>query len=199
MAGLLAAEALAGAAPDLFVHEPGELGVASVLSRAFPLGNDVVRYVTRDQQQLDNPSGARTHAERLITTRLRSKAAAIRSGEEPAVLPSAPPEPAHHVTRRPAQRHVLFLQPVRYTDRLGQPVLHAAWAARVPVSVAEAAIKRGLAIDADTDAAREKMKEMAELRRRTSARMPAVTIEDTIDLGVNLAEEVEPSEISGAA
>jgi hypothetical protein len=74
LVGLLAAEALAGAAPKLFVHEPGELGVASTLSRAFPLGNDVVRYVTRDQQQLDNPSGAQIHAARLITTRLRHKA-----------------------------------------------------------------------------------------------------------------------------
>ena len=99
--GLLAAEALAGAAPNLFVHEPGELGVASVLYRAFPLGDDVVRYVTRDQQQLDNPSGAQTHAERLIMTRLRTKAGAIRSGQEPAVLPSAPPEPARHVDRVP--------------------------------------------------------------------------------------------------
>ena len=39
--GLLAAEALAGAAPNLFDHEPGELGVASVLYRAFPLSDDV--------------------------------------------------------------------------------------------------------------------------------------------------------------
>ena len=37
VAGLLAAEALAGATPDLFVDEPGELGAASVLSRAFRL------------------------------------------------------------------------------------------------------------------------------------------------------------------
>jgi len=83
LVGLLAAEALAGVAPKLSVHEAGELGVASTLSRAFPLGNDVVRYVTRDQQQLDNPSGAQTHAERLITTHLRTKADAIRSDQEP--------------------------------------------------------------------------------------------------------------------
>jgi hypothetical protein len=198
VAGLLAAEALAGAAPDLFVHEPGELGSTSILSRAFPLGSDVVRFVTRDQQQLATPSGAAKQAEMLITTRLRTKAAAIRSGQELAVLPSAPPEQPHLVTRRP-QRHVLFLQPVRYTSRFGRPVLHDAWAARVPALVAEAAIKRGVAMNADTDAAREKMTEMAELRRRTSARMPAVTVEDTIDLGVSLAEEVDTSEISGAA
>jgi len=174
--------------------------VASTLSRAFPLGNDVVRYVTRDQQQLDNPSGAQIHAARLITTRLRHKAGAIRSGQEPPVLPSTLPEPDHHVGRRPAQRHVLFLQPVRYTNRFGQPVLHDAWSARVPAPVAEAAIKLGVAIDADSDAARSKMTEMAELRqRRTSARLPAVTIEDTIDLGVSLAEETEPLGISGAA
>ena len=72
-------------------------------------------------------------------------------------------------------------------------MLCAAWTARVPAPVAEAAIERGIALDADTDAAREKMKEMAELRRRISPRLgPAVTIEDTIDLGVNLAEQVEP-------
>jgi hypothetical protein len=64
----------------------------------------------------------------------------------------------------------------------------------VPAIVAEAAIKRGIAIDADTDAAREKMTQMAEFRGRTSARMPAVTVEDSVDLGVNLAEEVETSE-----
>ena len=51
VAGLLAAEALAGATPDLFVDEPGELGAASVLSRGFSLGHDVIRFVTRDQQQ----------------------------------------------------------------------------------------------------------------------------------------------------
>jgi hypothetical protein len=59
----------------------------------------------------------------------------------------------------------------------------------VPASVAEAAIKQGLGLDADTDAAREKMTEMAELRLRISTRQPAVTIDDTIDLGVNLDEE----------
>jgi hypothetical protein len=51
VAGLLAAEALAGATPDLFVDQPDELGVASVLHRGFPLGDDVVRFVTRDQQR----------------------------------------------------------------------------------------------------------------------------------------------------
>jgi hypothetical protein len=188
---LLAAEALAGATPDLFVDQPDELGVASVLHRGFPLGDDVVRFVTRDQQRLCKTAGAREHAERLITTRLRAKADAIRARHEPPVL-SSPPEPMHHVGRRPVQRHVLFLQAVRYTNRFGEPVLHDAWSARVPAPVAEAAIKRGLALDADTDAAREKMTEM-QLRRRTSPLMPAVTIDDTIDLGVNLAEEIEPS------
>jgi DNA repair exonuclease SbcCD ATPase subunit len=52
VAALLAAEALAGAMPDLFIHKPDELGIASVLHRAFPLGDDVVRDVTRNQQQL---------------------------------------------------------------------------------------------------------------------------------------------------
>ena len=79
-------------------------------------------------------------------------------------------------------------------SRFGHPVLHDAWTARVPAPVAEEAIKRGLALDADTDAAREKMTEMASFADARSARMPAVTVEDTIDLGVNLAEEVEPSE-----
>ena len=89
---------------------------------------------------------------------------------------------------------------MRYIDRFGVPVLHDAWAARVPAPVAEAAIKQGLGLDADTEAGGAKMKEMAELRlRRTSPRLPAVTLEDTIDLGVNLAEEVETSKISGAA
>jgi hypothetical protein len=198
VAGLLAAEALAGAAPALFVQEPGELGVASVLARGFPLGDDVVRFVTRDQQRLGKSSGAHEHAELLITTRLRDKAAAIRSGHEPCILPSAPPEPPPR-PRRPAQRHVLFLHPIRYTDRLGRLVMHDAWAARVPAPVADAAIKRGVAIDADTEAARNKMTEMAELRGRRSARMPAVTVEDSIDLGVSLAEKIDKSEISGAA
>ena len=149
VAGLLAAEALAGATPDLFVDQPDELGVASVLHRGFPLGDDVVRFVTRDQQRLCKTAGAREHAERLITTRLRAKADAIRARHEPPVL-SSPPEPMHHVGRRPVQRHVLFLQAVRYTNRFGEPVLHDAWSARVPAPVAEAAIKRGLALDADT-------------------------------------------------
>ena len=68
VAGLLAAEALAGATPDLFVDQPDELGVASVLHRGFPLGDDVVRFVTRDQQWLCKTAGAREHAERLIDT-----------------------------------------------------------------------------------------------------------------------------------
>jgi hypothetical protein len=188
VAGLLAAEALAGTTPNLFVDEPDELGVSSVLHRGFPLGDDVVRYVTRDQRQLVQPSGARDHAALLITARLRAKADAIRARREPPILPVAPPEPVRHIRLHPTERHVLFLQPVRYTDRFGQPVLHDAWAARVPAPVAKAAITRGLALDADTDVAREKMAEM-QLRRRTSSRMPAVTIDDTIDLGVNLAEE----------
>ena len=73
---------------------PASSGLHRSSLARFPLGDDVVRYVTRDQQQLDNPSGAQIHAERLITTRLRTKAGAIRSGQEPPVLPSAPPEPA---------------------------------------------------------------------------------------------------------
>ena len=105
-----------------------------------------------------------------------------------------------HIGRRHAERHVLFLQPVRYTDRFGQLLMHDAWSARVPAPIAEAAIKLGVAIDAETGAAREKMAELAELRaRRTSPRLPAVTLEDTIDLGVNLAEEVQTPKISGAA
>ena len=56
----------------------------------------------------------------------------------------------------------------------------------MPTPIAEVAIKRGVAIEADTDAAREKMAEMAELRaRRVSPRLPAVTVEDTVDLGVD--------------
>jgi hypothetical protein len=159
----------------------------------------VVRFETWDKQQL-KPSGAPKQAELLITGRLRAQAAAIRSGHEPAALPSAPPEPDRHLETPPPERHVLFLQPARYTGRGGLPVLCTAWSARVPPRVAEAAIKQGLALDADTDAAREKMKEMAERRWRVPQRLGrAVTIEDTIDLGVNLAEELEPSEISGAA
>jgi hypothetical protein len=197
---LLAAEALAGAMPDLFIHKADELGVASVLHRAFPLGDDVVRDVTRDQQQLEKSSGARHHAALLISTRLRAKADAIRARHEPPVIPAAPPEPVRHIRRRSAERHVLFLQPVRYFDRFGELVLQDAWSARVPAPIADAAIKQGVAIDADNDAAREKMAEMAELRaHRTSPRLPALTLEDTIDLGVNLAEEVETSKISGAA
>jgi hypothetical protein len=195
VAGLLAAEALAGVAPDLFVNDVDELGIASILSRGFALGNGVVRFKTRDNQRLD-PSSALKHAEVLITTGLRAKAAAIRSGEEPAVLPSVRPEPKRYFKPRLPERHVLFLEPVRYTGRRGQPVLCAAWTARVPAPVAEAAIERGIALDAETDAARAKMKEMVERRRLIS---PAITIEDTIDLGVNFAEQVEPSEISGAA
>lgn len=173
VAGLLAAEALAGAAPDLFVDKPVGLGVASVLALGFSLGHGVVRFETRDQKLLAKDSGAREHAECLITTPLRTKAAAIRAGGEPAVLPSAPPEPAHHVERRPARRHVLFVEPVRYSGRGGQPVLHAAWTAWVPVPVAEAAIKKGFALDADTDAARMKMKEMGTPPTRSAAARPS--------------------------
>ena len=43
------------------------------------------------------------------------------------------------------------------------------------------------------------MTEMAELRRRTSPRIPAAVFGNTIDLGENLAEEAETSEVSGAA
>lgn len=193
VAGLLAAEALAGAMPELFVHKHEDLGVASVLARGFSLGHGVVRFETRDQQQLAEPSCAREHAERLITTPLRAKAAAIRSGEEPAALPSALPQPAYDVERPPATCHILFLEPVRYTGRGGQPVVHAAWTARVPVLVAEAAIKRGLALDPDTDEAREKMRKMAE-RRQRGRLAPAVILEEAIDLGVNLTEDLEPSE-----
>ena len=96
VASVLGAEALAGAVPDLFLNDIDEYGFGSILSRGFALGEDMVRFKTRDTQQLE-PSSARDHAELLITTRLRSKAAAIRSGDEPPVLPSAPPEPDRHV------------------------------------------------------------------------------------------------------
>jgi molecular chaperone GrpE (heat shock protein) len=195
VAGLITAEALAAAAPDLFATEPGDIGVSSILRRGFSLGNGVVRFETRDQEQLAESSGAHAYAEHLLTSRLRAKAAAIRAGDEPAVFPSAPSAPVEKFARRPELRHVLFLEPVRYLGRGGQPVIHAAWTARVPAPVAKAAIKQGLALDADTDAGRAKMKEMAEHRRRVSRRLDAtITVEDTIDLGVNLAEELEVSE-----
>src|SRR4029079_3974075 len=57
-------------------------------------------------------------------------------------------------------------------------------------------LKQGLALLADTDEAREKMREMSERRRRIPQRLgPAVTIEDTVDLGVDITER----ELSGAA
>jgi hypothetical protein len=197
VASVLGAEALAGAVPDLFLNDIDEYGFGSILSRGFALGEDMVRFKTRDTQRLE-PSSARDHAELLITSRLRRKAAAIRSGDEPPVLPSAQPEPDRRVQPRPSERNVLFLKKVRYTGRSSKPVLCDAWTAHVPVPVAEAAIKAGLAMDADTDAARAKMKEMMERRPRRGLGA-AVSIEDTIDLGVNLAEEPQPSEISGAA
>ena len=65
----------------------------------------------------------------------------------------------------------------------------AAWTARVPAAVAEAAIEQGLALDADTAEARGKMKDMMERRPRRGPVL-AVNVEDTIDLGVKLAEDI---------
>jgi hypothetical protein len=190
VANMIAAEALAGASPDLFHNDIDGFGIASVLARGFPLGEDLVRFKTRDAQDLEASSG-RKHAEVLITAHLRAKALAVRSQEEPAALPSPLPDPIQHLIRqRPAQRHVLFLEPVRYIGRNGRPVLHAAWTAHVPVPVAEEAIKRGLALDADTAEARDKMTEMMQHRPRRGP-VPAVSIEDTIDIGVDLTERLE--------
>jgi hypothetical protein len=190
VAGMIAAEALAGASPSLFYNDIDGFGIASVLSRGFPLGEDLVRFKTRDAQELEASSG-RKHAEALITAHLRTKALAVRSREEPATLPLPPPDPLQHLTRqRPAPRHVLFLEPVRYIGRNGRPALHAAWTAHVPLPVAEEAIKRGLALDVDTAEARDKMTEMMQRRPRRGP-APAVSIEDTIDIGVDLTEPLE--------
>jgi len=189
VANIVAAEALAGAIPGLFSDERGLAAVASVLRRGLSIGDGAILFeCLKDPKEWANAPGARKHAEVLITQRLREKAAAIRSGTEPAVLPSAPPEPNRRIPK-PPKRHVLFLKPVRYTQR-GRPVLCSAWTALVPVAVAEAAIKQGLALDADTDEARQKMSEMSEQRRRIPQRLgPAVTIDDTVDLGVDVTEE----------
>jgi hypothetical protein len=190
---MIAAEALAGASPSLFYNAIDDFGIASVLSRGFPLGEDLVRFKTRDAQELEASSG-RKHAEVSVTGRLRAKALAVRSREEPATLPSPPPDPLQRLMRqRPAQHHVLFLEPVRYIGPNGRPVLHSAWTAHVPVPVAEKAIKRGLALDADIAEARAKMTEMVQRRPRRGP-VPAVSIEDTIDLGIDLTERLEPSE-----
>jgi hypothetical protein len=192
VASMIAVEALAGASPSSFHNDIDEFGSASVLSRGFPLGEDLVRFKTRDAQELEASSG-RKHVEANITARLRAKALAIRSREELATLPSPPPDPIQHLTRqRPAQRHVLFLEPVRYIGQNGRPVLHAAWTAHVPLPVAEEAIKRGLALDADTAEARNKMTEMMQHRPRRGP-APHVSIEDTIDLGIDLTESLELS------
>jgi hypothetical protein len=195
VASIVAAEALAGAVPGLFSEERGEVAVISVLRRGLSIGDGAVLFeCLKDATEWTNAPGARKHAEVLITTRLRERAAAIRSGNEAAVLPSAPPEPNRRVPK-PPERHVLFLKPVRFT-RGGKLVLCSAWTARVPVPVAEAAIRQGLALDADTDEARRKMKEMTEYRRRIPQRLgPAVTIDDTVDLGVDITDE----ELFGAA
>ena len=168
--------------PTLFSEENGEVGVIAVLRRRFATRDGAVLFEARDKKQWANAAGAQKHAELLITKRLRANAAAIRFGDEPAVLPPARPEPNRNYYKHPAERHVLFLRPVRYT-RGGRPVLCNAWTTRVPVPVADAAIKQGLALLADTDEAREKMREMSERRRRIPQRLgPAVTIEDTVDL-----------------
>ena len=158
----------------------------------------MVKHATWDKDELEKPLGAHRLAERLITRPLRAKATAIRSGEEPAVLPTAPPAPVQEVERRSGLRHVLFLEPVRYIGHGGQPVVHAAWTARVPAVVAEAAIEQGLALDADTAEAGGKMKDIMERRRRRGP-VPAVSVEDTTDLGVNLDEEFQPLKNAGAA
>jgi hypothetical protein len=46
IAGVLAAEALAASAAGLFVNEHSELGIGSVLRRAFPLGEGLVKHAT---------------------------------------------------------------------------------------------------------------------------------------------------------
>ena len=73
----------------------------------------------------------------------------------------------------------------------GRPIIHGAWTTHVPAVVAEVAIKRGLALDADTDEGREKLKEMMEFRQRPWQGVSTpLTVEDTIDLGLNLRRRV---------
>jgi hypothetical protein len=99
---MIAAEALAGASPSLFYNAIDDFGIASVLSRGFPLGEDLVRFKTRDAQELEASSG-RKRTEASVTGRLRAKALAVRSREEPATLPSPPPDPLQRLIRqRPA-------------------------------------------------------------------------------------------------
>ena len=52
-----------------------------------------------------------------------------------------------------------------------------------------------MALDADTDQGREKLKEMMEFRQRPWQGVSTpLTVEDTIDLGLNLAKELERTE-----
>ena len=102
-------------------------------------------FEARDKGQWANAARAQNQVGLLITARLRRKAAAIPSGDEPAILPSPAPEPSRKYYKRIPERHVLFLRPVRYT-RAGRHVLCNAWMARVLVPVADTAIEQGVAV-----------------------------------------------------
>jgi hypothetical protein len=81
---------------------------------------------------------------------------------------------------------------VSYIGEAGQPVIHSAWTAHVPKVVADLAIERGLALDADTEAGESKLKEMIAFRQRPwQAASTFLGVEDTVDLGLNLAERRE--------
>ena len=131
-------------------------------ARGFALGDDVVRFKTRDKQRLKPQT--------LVNTPSFSS----RPVCVPRLLPFAPVRSLPFFPQRGQSGSA-----ISSLDRLsatscscnpcatpGGEVSRSsvrAWDARVPKPVAEAAIRRGLALDADTDEGREKMKDLAEL------------------------------------
>lgn len=195
IARLILAAALARAAPEAFVEEVDEMGVASVLRRGYPVG-DVVKFVFRDPAILAVAPTAAEPVKSLITDRLREHAASVRNGSILPIAPRDPAEPEPDFRPNVGNRRILPKRPLRYVGRTGEPVLISPWAVWVPTIVAEAALRRGLADDLEgPDGPRLIAEAQARSAREANRHDRTIRSEDAVDIGVDLsawlAAEVE--------
>lgn len=175
------AEALASVRPSLFV-ERSEPNCGSVaLLRMSNVAAPVPAY------RLDGPvePAVENGAELLISRRLRSLAATIRSGgdlkkrNEPTDAPNPPAPNAGDV-------EIFVTSPIAYAEDASgrRRLLGGRWVHRVPDAVAEEAVARGLAHRTDTPEGRATFdKERAYRETSMSSPSSSLCLEDCEDLG----------------
>lgn len=193
------AEALIAVVPEVFDQPRAFYGYEQVLRRFFHLSADRPAYRTDESPQSGDGLPARTAAQKLISDRLRARAAAIRAGEASSMIedrkPWAPP-PVAAEEDSISEVSVFVKTSFSYVSNdFGHVELVGnRWTRWVPAPVAEVAIKKGYALSMDTPAGQNAFAAEREYRQNSNVSISSrLTHEDCVPLG-DVMKLIPPAE-----